>query len=75
METTLTGALVWFLRQALADHLSRQTVTASHVPIPPLPRGWSRICHEMGLFIQGIGLGIVVTSAAWAIVHALFNAL
>lgn len=31
-------------------------------PLPPLPRGWSRICHETGLFLRGIGLGIIVTA-------------
>ncbi|MCJ1469537.1 hypothetical protein MMC07_008170 [Pseudocyphellaria aurata] len=41
-----------------------QTIPASRAikPLPPLPRGWSRVCHETGLFLRGIGLGIVVTT-------------
>lgn len=31
-------------------------------PLPQLPRGWSRVCHEIGLFLRSIGLGILVTS-------------
>ena len=26
-----------------------------------MPRGWSRVCHETGLFLRGISLGFVVT--------------
>ena len=46
-----------------ADYTSRQTPAASQAvkPLPPLPRGWPRIRHETGLFLRGIGLGIVVT--------------
>ncbi|MCJ1264493.1 hypothetical protein MMC22_004365 [Lobaria immixta] len=40
-----------------------QPIAASQAikPLPSLPRGWSRVCHETGLFLRGIGLGIVVT--------------
>lgn len=31
-------------------------------PLPRLPRGWSRVCHETGLFLRSIGLGILVTA-------------
>lgn len=31
-------------------------------PLPQLPRGWSRVCHETGLFLRSIGLGILVTA-------------
>ena len=31
-------------------------------PLPRLPRGWSRVCHETGLFLRSIRLGIVVTA-------------
>ena len=31
-------------------------------PLPRLPRGWSRVCHETGIFLRSIGLGIVVTA-------------
>lgn len=31
-------------------------------PLPRLPHGWSRICHETGLFLRSIGLGILVTA-------------
>ena len=31
-------------------------------PLPRLPRGWSRVSHETGLFLRTIGLGIIVTS-------------
>lgn len=31
-------------------------------PLPSLPQGWSRVCHETGLFLRSIGLGIVVTA-------------
>ena len=30
--------------------------------LPRLPRGWSRVCHETGLFLRSIGLGILVTA-------------
>lgn len=30
--------------------------------LPRLPRNWSRLCHETGLFLRSIGLGIVVTT-------------
>ncbi|MCJ1467198.1 hypothetical protein MMC07_005821 [Pseudocyphellaria aurata] len=42
----------------------RQAAAAGQAvkPLPPLPRGWSRVCHETGLFLRGIGLGIVVSS-------------
>ncbi|KAI9872891.1 MAG: hypothetical protein M1830_001086 [Pleopsidium flavum] len=32
-----------------------------HKPLPRLPRGRSRLCHETSLFLRGIGLGIVPT--------------
>ena len=46
------------------DSLSRQASDSTLVnkPLPHLPRGWSRICHETGLFLRTIGLGIVVTT-------------
>ena len=31
-------------------------------PLPRLPRGWSRVCHETGLFLRSIGLGVLVTA-------------
>ena len=31
-------------------------------PLPRLPRNWSRLCHETGLFLRSIGLGILVTT-------------
>lgn len=31
-------------------------------PLPRLPRGWSRLCHETGLFLRSIGLGILTTT-------------
>lgn len=42
----------------------RQPISKSHVvkPLPPLPHGWSRVCHETGLLLRSIGLGIVVTA-------------
>ncbi|MCJ1268680.1 hypothetical protein MMC22_008568 [Lobaria immixta] len=42
----------------------KQNIVASQAtkPLPPLPRGWSRVCHETGHFLRGIGLGNVVTS-------------
>ena len=44
--------------------MSRQNIAESHIakPLPPLPRGWSRVCHEVGLLLRSIGLGIVVTA-------------
>lgn len=43
---------------------SRQALGTGHSrkPLPRLPRGWSRVCHEAGLFLRTIGLGIVVTA-------------
>lgn len=42
---------------------SRQTLGQGQAtkPLPQLPRGWSRVRHETGLFLRSIGLGIVVT--------------
>ncbi|MCJ1423574.1 hypothetical protein MMC29_001458 [Sticta canariensis] len=42
----------------------RQITVANQAakPLPPFSRGWSRICHETGLFLRGIGLGIIVTA-------------
>lgn len=42
----------------------RQNIVESHVakPLPPLPRSWSRVCHETGLLLRSIGLGIIVTA-------------
>ncbi|MCJ1464150.1 hypothetical protein MMC07_002763 [Pseudocyphellaria aurata] len=37
-------------------------------PLPRLPRGWSRVCHETGLFLRSIGLGILITAF-----HGFFN--
>ena len=31
-------------------------------PLPRLPRTWSRVCHETGLFLRSIGLGVVVST-------------
>lgn len=43
---------------------SRQTLGMGQAtkPLPRLPRGWARVCHETGLFLRSIGLGIVVTA-------------
>ena len=63
MKSTLRCMLLPFFMTIYADHSSRQPIAASQAvkPLPPLPRGWSRVCHETGLFLRGIGLGIVVT--------------
>lgn len=37
-------------------------------PLPRLPRGWSRVCHETSMFLRVIGLGIVVSTY-----HGLFR--
>lgn len=64
MNPTLKGVLLDCFWNAFADHSSRQTIAASQAdkPLPPLPQGWSRVCHETGVFLRGIGLGIVVFS-------------
>ena len=31
-------------------------------PLPRLPRGWSRVCHEISLLLRTMGLGIVVVT-------------
>lgn len=58
MKPTPRGVLLCSSQEAFSDHLSSQTVK----PLPPLPRSWSRVRHETGLLLRGIGLGIVVTS-------------
>lgn len=42
----------------------RQTIAEFYAakPLPPLPRGWSRVCQETSLLLRSIGLGIVVTA-------------
>lgn len=47
-----------------ADGRSRQArgMGQATKPLPRLPRGWSRVCHETGLFLRSIGLGILVTA-------------
>lgn len=37
-------------------------ISQSAEALPRLPRGWSRVCHETGMFLRSIGLGIVVTA-------------
>ena len=48
----------------MADGRSRQTrgMGQATKPLPRLPRGWSRVSHETGLFLRSIGLGILVTA-------------
>ena len=31
-------------------------------PLPELPRGWARICHEVSLFLRSIGLTVIVST-------------
>ena len=31
-------------------------------PLPPLPGGWTRVCHETSLFLRSIGLTIIVST-------------
>lgn len=63
-KTTPRGMLFCCFREVLTNHLSRQTIAANQAVelLPPLPRGWSRVCHETGLFFRAIGLGVVVTA-------------
>ncbi|MCJ1428719.1 hypothetical protein MMC29_006630 [Sticta canariensis] len=52
------------LRPENSDGSQRQArgMGQAKKPLPGLPRGWSRVCHETGLFLRSIGLGILVTA-------------
>ena len=48
-------------------HIIPNSILRSHEeteakPLPRLPRGWSRICHETTLLLRTLGLGIIVTT-------------
>lgn len=51
-------------RGIFAKNWSRQGLGIGQAtkPLPRLPRGWSRACHETGFFLRKIGLGIIVTA-------------
>lgn len=46
------------------ENRSRQPLGVAQATksLPRLPRGWTRVCHESGLFLRSIGLGILVTA-------------